>query len=47
VSLAQEAGIDGMLVVDLPPEESENLGKLCADYGLSLVWTCPRRKVKI
>lgn len=37
VSLAQEAGIDGMLVVDLPPEESENLGKLCADYGLSLV----------
>jgi len=23
--------------VDLPPEESENLGKLCADYGLSLV----------
>ena len=37
VSLAQEAGIDGILVVDLPPEESENLRQLCADYGLSLV----------
>jgi len=37
VSLAQESGIDGMLIVDLPPEESASLRKLCKDYGLNLV----------
>jgi len=37
VRQAQKAGIDGMLIVDLPPEESENLRKRCKEYGLCLV----------
>jgi len=36
-SLAQESGVDGMLVVDLPPEESGSLRKMCKNYGLNLV----------
>jgi len=36
-SLAQESGVDGMLVVDLPPEESKSLRNLCKNYGLNLV----------
>jgi len=37
VSLAQESGVDGMLIVDLPPEESKNLRKLCRRAGLDLI----------
>jgi len=36
-SVGQESGIDGMLVVDLPPEESAGLRAHCRNYGLSLV----------
>ncbi len=36
-SLGQEAGIDGMLVVDLPPEESYNLRNFCNKSRLCLV----------
>jgi len=32
-----EAGIDGMLIVDLPPEESGPLRRHCRDCGLSVV----------
>lgn len=34
---AQKAGIDGMLIVDLPPEESNSLRKFTQKAGLSLV----------
>jgi tryptophan synthase alpha chain len=37
VSEARDAGIDGMLVVDLPPEESEELDDLLARANLSRV----------
>jgi tryptophan synthase len=32
---AKEAGADGFIVVDLPPEESIDLNKACVKYGLS------------
>lgn len=38
VSVAQESGVDGLLVVDLPPEEGEGLGRRCAKAGLDLVY---------
>jgi len=38
VSVAEEAGVDGLLVVDLPPEEGEGLGRLCARAGLDLIY---------
>jgi tryptophan synthase alpha chain len=37
VKEAREAGVDGMLVVDLPPEESEELDALLAEAQLSRV----------
>jgi tryptophan synthase alpha chain len=36
-SLAQESGVDGMLVVDLPPEESKGLRKVCRSYGMNFI----------
>ena len=38
VSVAQEAGVDGLLVVDLPPEEGRGLGELCRKSDLALVY---------
>jgi tryptophan synthase alpha chain len=38
VSVGQEAGVDGLLVVDLPPEEGEGLGKFCGRAGMDLVY---------
>ncbi|MFN7065013.1 MAG: tryptophan synthase subunit alpha [Aquificaceae bacterium] len=35
---AVEAGIDGFIVPDLPPEEGEELKRVCQAYGLSLVF---------
>ncbi|MCS7171790.1 MAG: tryptophan synthase subunit alpha [Aquificaceae bacterium] len=35
---AVEAGIDGFIVPDLPPEEGGELKKVCDFYGLSLVF---------
>lgn len=34
---AKEAGADGFIVVDLPPEEGVDLNKACVKYGLSNV----------
>jgi tryptophan synthase alpha subunit len=31
------AGVDGLIVVDLPPEEAEPLQALCTEYGLDLI----------
>jgi len=37
VKRLKEVGIDGILVVDLPVEESENLAKLCKKIGINLI----------
>lgn len=48
---AAELGIDGLLVPDLPYEESEDLGELCKKHGLALISlvapTSKERMVKI
>ena len=38
VDAAAEAGISGMIVPDLPVEESEPLARACADRGLDLIF---------
>lgn len=35
---AKEAGVDGLIVPDLPPEESEELGSICREHGLALIY---------
>jgi len=35
---AKDAGIDGFIVPDLPPEEGGELKKVCSSLGLSLVF---------
>ncbi len=35
---AATAGVDGLIVVDLPPEESETLHAACAENGLRLIY---------
>jgi tryptophan synthase alpha chain len=35
---AAAAGVDGLIVPDLPPEESADLETLCATFGLALVY---------
>ncbi|MGI8966043.1 MAG: tryptophan synthase subunit alpha, partial [Limisphaerales bacterium] len=35
---AAKAGVDGLLVLDLPPEESENYESLMADAGLCVIY---------
>ena len=35
---AAEAGVDGLIVPDLPPEEAEELESLCTAQGLALVY---------
>lgn len=51
VSDAVEAGVDGLLLVDLPPEESAELDMLAADAGLALIGliapNTPNDRVKI
>lgn len=37
VQAAQAAGANGVIVPDLPPEESDLIGDACARYGLALV----------
>jgi tryptophan synthase alpha chain len=34
---AKAAGIDGAIIVDLPPEEDQDLQKIFADHGLALI----------
>jgi len=38
VADAAEAGVDGLIVPDLPPEEAEELEALCMAQGLALVY---------
>jgi tryptophan synthase alpha chain len=38
VADAAEAGVDGLIVPDLPPEEAEELAAACAEQGLALVF---------
>src|SRR5205085_440068 len=33
-----QAGVDGLLVLDLPPEESENYETLMSEAGLSVIY---------
>lgn len=37
VRAAREAGVDGMLVLDLPPEESDEFAAACARHGMKTV----------
>lgn len=38
VNDAAAAGVDGFIVPDLPPEEADDLDRLCADRGLGLIY---------
>ncbi len=38
VADAAEAGVDGLIVPDLPPEEADELAAACAEHGLALVF---------
>ncbi len=38
VSEAEEAGVDGLLIVDLPPEEGEGLRSLANQAGLDVIY---------
>jgi tryptophan synthase alpha chain len=38
VADASEAGVDGLIVPDLPPEEADDLATACAAHGLALVF---------
>lgn len=38
VNEAMTAGVDGFIVPDLPPEEADDLDRLCADRGLGLIY---------
>jgi tryptophan synthase alpha chain len=38
VNDATAAGVDGFIVPDLPPEEADELDRLCADRGLGLIY---------
>lgn len=40
VKKAKEAGIDGFLIVDLPPEEGKNLKTLCSSSDLKVIFLC-------
>jgi tryptophan synthase alpha chain len=38
VRAAQEAGVDGVIVVDYPPEESKEFAKMVRDAGMDLIF---------
>ena len=48
---AAKAGVDGLLVLDLPPEESENYEALMRDAGLSNIYlvapTTPDKRIEL
>jgi tryptophan synthase alpha chain len=48
---AASAGVDGLLVLDLPPEESENYECLMRDAGLSVIYliapTTPEDRIEL
>lgn len=51
VSEAAQAGVDGFLVLDLPPEESENYERLMRDAGLCNIYlvapTTPENRMEL
>ena len=51
VKAAQEAGVDGMLTLDLPPEEAGDVQVACAKYGVKTVFivapTTPEERLAI
>lgn len=38
ISDAAEAGADGFIIVDLPPEESDRVREACREHGLDLIY---------
>jgi len=38
VRAAEESGVDGLIVPDLPPEEAESLERLASDRGIALIY---------
>ena len=50
ISEAAEAGVDGLLALDLPPEEADEYEGLMRDAGLCSIWlvapTTPEQRVK-
>jgi tryptophan synthase alpha chain len=40
VKTAVEAGADGIIVVDLPPEEAEDFSRHCKTFGLQMIYLC-------
>jgi len=51
VRSAREAGVDGMLTLDLPPEEAADVQEACAKHGLKTVFivapTTPEARLEI
>lgn len=51
ISAAARAGVDGLLVLDLPPEESENYEQLMASAGLCNIYliapTTPEERIEL
>lgn len=51
VADAAAAGVDGLIVPDLPPEEAAELEAVCADHGLALVYllapTSPFERIEL
>jgi tryptophan synthase alpha chain len=48
---AKQAGVDGLLVVDLPPEEAQELAAPSQAYGIDLIYllapTTPRSRIQV
>jgi tryptophan synthase alpha chain len=51
IRVAAQAGVDGLLVLDLPPEESENYEKLMEQAGLCVIYlvapTTPDNRIEL
>jgi tryptophan synthase alpha chain len=51
IQSASAAGVDGLLVLDLPPEESENYEALMKQYGLAVIYliapTTPDHRIQL
>lgn len=51
VKMAVDAGLDGVLIVDMPPEESAVIAELAQEHGLKLIFliapTTPEKRIKM
>lgn len=51
VKLAADSGLDGVLIVDMPPEESKVIAQLASESGLKLIFliapTTPEKRIKM